>query len=362
MGDAMMKSLKFNRQWLKTSLYLILSVACLGIMIPAASPIYSEEGDGGGSDNCIISITTTLQGGSRPDTGWSVPLTVKFFTPSTTIPTDVLTATPLYSLSLNTAKSGSTAIAQATGISPGTYDISVVSPHCLTNVKRGVIITAPSTNVNMGTLVEADANNDGQISITDFGILAVAYGTSSGTAGYDARADFDSNGIINITDFGLLAANYGMSSPVDTTAVSISAPASVAPGASFTVEIQVANVTDLAAYQVQVNFDNTLLQMEDALDDDGIEDGVVGGVDFPVIFSKSGPGWIRWVGAIISTSAASGQGYLARLHFKALKAGQSTLVFANDETALPEFYFKIFDFNMLEIASQWKDGLIIISP
>ena len=156
-------------------------------------------------------ISVTLQGTGRPDpAGWVVPLTVKFFAPGA----DVLTGTPLYTFIENTTKSGSLAIAQVSGAAPGTYDISAVTPHCLTNVKKGVVTDAPSTAIDLGTLLEGNADDSNIINITDFGLLAASYGKSSGDSGYNARADFDRNGIINIADFGLLAANYGKSAPI----------------------------------------------------------------------------------------------------------------------------------------------------
>jgi hypothetical protein len=157
-----------------------------------------------------VGLSVVLQGGSRPDSGWIVPLTVKFFPPGA----DVTTAVPAYNLNLTTAKSGSFAIAQAVGIAPATYDITVVTPTCLINLKRGVVVTAPSVEVNMGTLLEGNANDDNKINIQDFGILAATYGKAAGNSGFDARADFDRSGNINIADFGLLAANYGKLSPV----------------------------------------------------------------------------------------------------------------------------------------------------
>ncbi len=158
-----------------------------------------------------VDVSVILQGSGRPDDGWIVPLTVKFFTPGA----DVLTDTPLYTAdNLTTFKNGSFAVAQASGILPGTYDISAVSPHCLTNVKSGVAITVSTTAVNLGTLLEGDANDNNIINIADFGILAATYGKISNDIGYDAQADFDRNGIINIADFGLLAANYSKSAPV----------------------------------------------------------------------------------------------------------------------------------------------------
>ncbi len=157
-----------------------------------------------------VDISVMLQGGSRPPEGWEVPITIKFFNPGA----DVMTGSPLYEFSLNTTKSDGMAISQCT-VAPGTYDVTVVSEHTLINVKRNVVISTPSTAVDMGTLLEGNANDDIIINISDFGILAVSYMKTEGEPGYDARADFDRNGIINISDFGLLAVNYMEMCPID---------------------------------------------------------------------------------------------------------------------------------------------------
>jgi len=162
------------------------------------------------ASTALVNISVILQGGGRPDAGWEVPLTIKFFTPGT----DVLIGTPLYTFNLTTTKNGSTAVAQANGITPGTYDISAVTPTCLINKKAGAVITAPLTAIDLGTLLEGNADDSNIVNITDFGILAASYGKSTGDSGYYANADFDCSGIVNITDFGLLAANYGKSAPV----------------------------------------------------------------------------------------------------------------------------------------------------
>jgi branched-chain amino acid transport system substrate-binding protein len=161
-----------------------------------------------------INVGVVLQGDARPAEGWAVPLTVKLFAHHTDVPVDVLTATPAYTFNLTTAKSGSTATAQALGIADGTYDISVVSPGCLTNVMRGIVINNVPFDINVGSLFEGNANDDNKISIQDFGILAAAYGKGTGETSYDTRADFDRSGRVDIADFGLLAANYARISPV----------------------------------------------------------------------------------------------------------------------------------------------------
>ena len=166
-------------------------------------------------DKTTVSISVGLQGTSRPDAGWAIPLNVKFFTPGTGSPVDVLTATPIYSLNLTTAKNGNTATVQANEIFTGIYDITVASPHTLINVKRKVTISGNSTSVDMGSLLEGNANDDDRVNINDFGLLAKTYGKQRGQNGFDERADFDRNEKIHITDFGLLAANYGKYSPIE---------------------------------------------------------------------------------------------------------------------------------------------------
>ena len=168
----------------------------------------------------MVDISVVLQGGSRPPEGWEVPITIKFFSPGA----DVMIDTPTYEFHLTTTKSDGTATCQCVGVMPGTYDITAQASNCpectegnctLTNVRRSVVISAPSTAVDMGTLLAGDANCDGIINISDFGILAVAYMCTEGEPCYDCRADFDCNGIINISDFGLLAVNYMQMSPID---------------------------------------------------------------------------------------------------------------------------------------------------
>ncbi len=155
-----------------------------------------------------VVVAVTLQGGGRPDDGFIVPLTVNILRTS-----DNFT---LYTFTENTTRVGLTYSASAfvSGIISDTYNISAVTAHSLTNFKQGVVITAPSTDVDMGTLLEGDADGSNVVNLDDFSLLAKTYGKSTGESGYDARADFDGNGIINIADFSLLAANYGKSAPV----------------------------------------------------------------------------------------------------------------------------------------------------
>ncbi len=163
-------------------------------------------------DPITVNISVTLQGGSRIDpSGWEVPLAVQFFEPGS----DPFTEPATYEFDLTTSKSGSTAICSAIGVAAGTYDITAKSEHTLMNIRRNVSISSPSTSVDMGTLLEGNANDNDIINISDFGILALTFSKFVGDAGFDTRADFDRNGTVNISDFGLLAINFMKTSPVE---------------------------------------------------------------------------------------------------------------------------------------------------
>jgi len=164
--------------------------------IPMLRAALSEQ------DTASVQISVALQGSSRPDPdGWEIPVTVTIGSTS-------------YG-PVTTSKSGDSAVCQITGIMPGDYDIAIDSTTTLQNIKRGVTIAAGENTVDMGTLLEGDANIDGIINISDFGILAVAFMSTPSDPNWDARADFDRNGIINISDFGLLAVNFVETSPVE---------------------------------------------------------------------------------------------------------------------------------------------------
>ena len=112
----------------------------------------------------------------RPDAGWIVPLVVKFFTRGA----DVLNDSPVCEFKLTTAKSSydDIAVCEATGIAPGTYDITVSGETTLMNVKRDVVISATNTSVDLGVLLEGDANQDGTIDLSDYGILSMCWQAS----------------------------------------------------------------------------------------------------------------------------------------------------------------------------------------
>ena len=159
----------------------------------------------------VVYISVVLQGDDRPDAGWVVPLTVKFFSPGA----DVLNDTATYEFNVITTKSGNTAVCEAAGVAPGTYDVTAISEHTLMNVRRNVIISAPNSSVNIGALLEGNANQDNIVNLNDYAILSMCWLASESQAEYDSRTDFDRNGHINISDLSLLAASWLNCSPVE---------------------------------------------------------------------------------------------------------------------------------------------------
>ena len=132
-----------------------------------------------------------------PDPRWSVPVTLTLrLSPSG--PTTEYTG-------LTTDNSGYFTI---TAPAPGTYDYRVKNPQTISNSGIATLIASTNT-VEMGTLLEGDANNDNCVNVIDFTMLKSTFGKSAGDPGYDARADFNGDAVINVTDFNMQKTNFG---------------------------------------------------------------------------------------------------------------------------------------------------------
>jgi hypothetical protein len=53
-----------------------------------------------------------------------------------------------------------------------------------------------------------DTNDDNQVTLADFSILAGSFNLSSDMMGYDPRADLNGDGAVTLTDFSLLSGNF----------------------------------------------------------------------------------------------------------------------------------------------------------
>lgn len=142
---------------------------------------------------CTIRGRVTLQGRpTPPHARWVTPLTV------TVGSTD-------YAATTDTSGYFTVTVS-----SPGTYDIRVKNMHTLRNVKREVTLIAGQNEINFGTLLEGDANNDNVVDKYDKLILWLTYRSTS-----DLRADFNEDGIVDKYDYYLLWQNYRKSGDIE---------------------------------------------------------------------------------------------------------------------------------------------------
>lgn len=86
-------------------------------------------------------------------------------------------------------------------------DIAVTLYH----LSSDITVKVTGTNVVVTVLVtrQVDIDHSGLITIIDIGILASAFGTSTGDPRYNPLADIDANGVVSIIDFGIVAAYFG---------------------------------------------------------------------------------------------------------------------------------------------------------
>ncbi len=67
----------------------------------------------------------------------------------------------------------------------------------------------PTAFVLKPRLIPGDTDGDGDVDLSDLGVVLAAYGTCSGNPGFSAAADFDQSGCIDLSDLGVVLANFG---------------------------------------------------------------------------------------------------------------------------------------------------------
>ena len=65
------------------------------------------------------------------------------------------------------------------------------------------------TPISATDVTPGDANEDGSVDVSDLGILATNYGTTTGMGW--GQGDFNEDGAVDVSDLGVLATNYGTS-------------------------------------------------------------------------------------------------------------------------------------------------------
>src|SRR5205814_8724511 len=83
------------------------------------------------------------------------------------------------------------------------------SPNYLSDSGVATISGVPITNINIGLMRTGDANDDNRVSVADFNMLKVSFGSSCGDPLYDNSTDFTGDCTVNISDFNPLKRNFG---------------------------------------------------------------------------------------------------------------------------------------------------------
>lgn len=83
---------------------------------------------------------------------------------------------------------------------------------CLTIVLAMLLMLAGSTQGAIVVSQPGDANLDGNVNVSDLGVLATNYGVGGGFEWGDG--DFNGNGLVDVSDLGILATNYGNIYPI----------------------------------------------------------------------------------------------------------------------------------------------------
>jgi len=96
------------------------------------------------------------------------------------------------------------------GLPTGSYTLWVKGTHTLART-QAITLAVGANNATTALLLEGDADDSNLVNITDFSLLATAFGKLTGQIGFNAQADFNGDGIVNITDFSLLATNFSKS-------------------------------------------------------------------------------------------------------------------------------------------------------
>ena len=222
------------------------------------------------------------------------------------------------------------------GMQPGSYVVTVKNRHTLRNRKTGVVMVLGANIINLGTLLEGDANDDNTIDIADYSIMVASLGTCMGNPSFDSRADFNEDGCVNSVDYSLLLTNFSKSGdqPVPMPALSAHVKAGsqasisiepglviAAPGTVFTVTVVVdAASSTVDAAEAHLDFDPARLEVVDqagapavVVTDGGVLVGLVNHAD-------NSHGTIDYIAgaALPPAPPAAGRFVLASLRFKAL--------------------------------------------
>ncbi|MDW8291094.1 MAG: family 10 glycosylhydrolase [Armatimonadota bacterium] len=132
--------------------------------------------------------------------GGSVPVRVEVLRPDGTLVRQY-TFTP--------DSAGTLTLPRDDALTAGWYDLRVKSSHWLSRRVRNVFL--PSTGSAEVSLVNGDVDEDNEVTLTDFGMLVRAFGSTPLDVRWNPNADLDGDGEVSLSDFGVLLSSFGMS-------------------------------------------------------------------------------------------------------------------------------------------------------
>ncbi len=91
----------------------------------------------------------------------------------------------------------------------GTYNWRAKGSKYLANSGQVYITGTENISIIMGLMRAGDCNDDNAVTVLDFNIEKLTFGTGQGESGYDPRADFDGNNRVTVLDFNLQKVNFG---------------------------------------------------------------------------------------------------------------------------------------------------------
>jgi uncharacterized protein YkwD len=92
-------------------------------------------------------------------------------------------------------------------LQPGVYSVRIKHAQYLA-VTQSITLGSGVNSVTFPELPAGDVNNDNQVTLVDFGLLAATFNRREGDAGYDGRGDLNADRTVTLADFALLAANF----------------------------------------------------------------------------------------------------------------------------------------------------------
>ncbi len=123
-------------------------------------------------------------------------LTLQFYKPGET--------TPVATFNVTSDANGEFVIEP---LDAGNYVVTVKNSRTLQAAIAVTIRLSETTTANFGTLPQGDINNDNEVSMLDFSLLAEAFHTDEGNTRYNSQADFNADRLISILDFSFLSEN-----------------------------------------------------------------------------------------------------------------------------------------------------------